>query len=88
VVKEKRKSLRKALDQLGWIVTEDGQRHTCRIRDISQSGARLGFKQPETLPDDFVLSLSKDGRVARHCLMIWRRRDQVGVEFVGSQSTP
>ena len=51
---------------------------------MSQHGARLGFERVNELPDYFVLRLSADGRVARHCMVVWRAPEEVGVEFVSA----
>jgi hypothetical protein len=34
------------------------------------------------LPAELVLSLAKDGKVRRHCELVWRKDNEVGVRFV------
>jgi hypothetical protein len=87
MVTEKRKSARKSLDRVGWIAASEGaEARECRIWDVSQHGARLGFERIHELPDYFVLLLSSDGRVARRCMVVWRSSDEVGVEFMSAQA--
>jgi hypothetical protein len=54
---------------------------SCRIIDISGTGARLKVLQPEALPDQFLLLLSHDGKLYRLCSVVWRRDQAVGVQF-------
>lgn len=81
--REKRKSVRKQLDRAGWIHPPNGEAFwECHISDVSQHGARLGVEDTQRLPDQFVLALSPDKRVVRHCMVVWRTVDEAGVEFV------
>jgi hypothetical protein len=59
---------------------------TCRILDISARGARLEMDALDTVPDDFILLLSRDGRLRRQCLTVWRSETAIGVEFVPDAS--
>ena len=54
----------------------------CRMLDISGTGARLEVKKAEALPDQFILLLSRDGRLQRQCSVVWRSATTLGVEFV------
>lgn len=61
----------------------------CTLLDISDTGARLRLptgSEIEVLPE-FVLSLSQRGNLFRQCLLVWRERDQVGVQFIGREFT-
>ena len=61
---------------------KDGQHLAdCVVLDVSVTGARLGLKPGTELPDQFVLILSKTGKVLRRCTVIWRKNNQVGVDF-------
>jgi PilZ domain len=82
---EKRKSPRKeferpALIQLNWTRSEP-----CLVRDISQGGARLACRMPETVPDEFRLQLSPDGAVVRQCRVVWKTNTEIGVQFLGDR---
>lgn len=55
---------------------------SCRMLDISGTGACLQVKEADAVPDQFVLLLSRDGRLQRQCSVVWRSEKTVGVEFV------
>jgi hypothetical protein len=55
---------------------------SCQIIDISGTGARLKVSLPEALPDQFLLLLSHDGKLYRHCSVVWRRNKAIGVQFI------
>lgn len=61
---------------------------SCRILDISGTGARLEVTSPVNLPDQFLLLLSRDGRLRRECAAVWRSENAIGVEFVGLLPKP
>jgi hypothetical protein len=50
--------------------------------DVSATGARLRFNRTSELPNEFILLLTKDGRVRRRCQIVWRNEDIVGIRFV------
>jgi hypothetical protein len=54
----------------------------CRVKDISVGGARLVHSFAEEPPAEFLLSLSRDGKVRRRCQIAWRNENQIGVRFV------
>jgi PilZ domain len=54
---------------------------TCAIVDISESGARLSLEADEPLPEAFMLLLTRNGRAKRHCRLVWRNGQTLGVEF-------
>jgi hypothetical protein len=54
---------------------------TCAIVDISESGARLSLEADEPLPETFMLLLTRNGRARRHCRLVWRNGQTLGVEF-------
>jgi hypothetical protein len=51
------------------------------VTDISELGARLAVRSPQTMPDEFNLSFTPTGYPFRRCRLIWRGNDHVGVEF-------
>jgi hypothetical protein len=54
----------------------------CVIHDMSEGGARIGFKAPVTdLPILFTLVLFRNC-VQRNCRVVWRNGRFVGVKFV------
>jgi PilZ domain len=54
---------------------------TCAIVDISEGGARLSLEADETLPETFMLLLTRNGRTRRYCRVVWRDGQTLGVEF-------
>ena len=54
---------------------------TCDVVDVSSEGARLVTGSGLDLPDEFVLSLARLGRVYRNCKVVWRSDAQAGVRF-------
>ena len=53
----------------------------CAIVDISESGARLSLEAEAQLPEAFMLLLTRNGRTRRHCRLVWRNGQTLGVEF-------
>jgi hypothetical protein len=51
----------------------------CTVHDISATGARLRTGSPIGIPDTFDLTIA-DGP-ARPCRVVWRKPDQMGIEF-------
>jgi hypothetical protein len=48
-------------------------------------GARLALSFAGEVPNEFLLSLSRDGSVRRRCQIAWRAENQIGVRFVATQ---
>jgi hypothetical protein len=83
MVGENRASRRRSINHGARIAALDGGvLQSCRIIDISGTGARLGVLQPETVPEQFLLLLSHDGKLHRICSVVWRRDKAVGVQFI------
>jgi len=86
MVENKRRSKRHHVYHGARLIQSDGTAlGPCRMIDISRTGARLESAKAQTLPDDFILLLSHDGRLRRQCLVVWRSETAVGVEFVPLQ---
>jgi hypothetical protein len=80
---DKRKSPRRAVHLQAMIARSDSSfLALCKTIDMSASGARLEPKQQVEIPDEFLLVLSRDGRLVRRCKTVWRSRGQVGVRFL------
>lgn len=52
----------------------------CRVRDISQTGARLEAAAA-SVPDTFQLIIELDG-IEADCAVVWRRVNLVGIKFL------
>jgi len=80
--KNMRKRPRKPFARVAYIYTIDGwPMGECKTLDISETGAKLVWSSPEEVPQEFLLSLSKDGKVRRRCQLKWRNADQIGARF-------
>ena len=80
---ERRKAPRRLTTQSAWIVDpQSDARETFQLFDISVSGARICVLKDVRLPDEFLLLLTRDGRVRRSCRKVWRDEAYIGVEFV------
>ncbi len=55
----------------------------CILSDISDTGARIDVESADELPDSFVLLLSGNGSPRRNCHIVWRKPNNVGVNFEG-----
>jgi hypothetical protein len=55
-----------------------GEPLACFVWDISESGARLKLAQPVDLPSTVTILI---GNVRKSGRVVWRRDDQVGIEF-------
>ena len=81
---EQRKWRRKPIGADGFLYAFDGQQiGACQVRDVSEGGAMLVLSNSEELPRQFVLALSRNGQVRRHCQMVWQTMNHAGVRFTG-----
>ena len=67
----------RALIDLG----DDPPPRNCMICDVSQQGARIAVVRQNDIPDEFRLMLGGGG-AHRHCRVVWRTEQQVGVAFL------
>jgi hypothetical protein len=52
----------------------------CHVRDLTNGGAGIQLQHLDVLPLNFELTFDNFHNV-RHCQIIWRRGDFVGVQF-------
>ncbi|HEY1448467.1 MAG TPA: PilZ domain-containing protein [Caulobacteraceae bacterium] len=77
---EQRRAPRQRVILGGKIVLSEGLSFDCTIRDLSQTGARIGAPRHEALPDEFMLIENKSGTAYR--VEVARRETLwVGVRF-------
>jgi hypothetical protein len=57
----------------------------CRVRNLSPIGACLEVASQVGIPDEFVLLIDSD-RLKQVCRVIWRKPNQLGVEFAGAMA--
>src|ERR1700722_19392219 len=84
MIREKRTAKRQPLRYTAWVALTAEQRHGCVVSDVSESGARIDVQDSATLPDHFVLMLTSNGSARRFCRVMWRKPNQVGVQFTRS----
>lgn len=88
MINDKRKAVRRPMQYTAWIALADSKTpQGCVLSDISESGARLDIENAESVPDDFVLLLSRRGVPKRKCHVVWRNERQLGVTFERSLPT-
>ena len=78
---DKRKAQRRQLRYTAWISLGPKKLQGCVVADISDSGARLQVENSKTVPGNFVLLLTTNGKPKRKCRLVWRKGQQIGVEF-------
>lgn len=84
MLREKRTAKRQPLRYTAWAALTADQRHGCVVSDVSDTGARIDVQDSTTLPDHFVLMLTSSGSARRFCRVMWRKPNQVGVQFTRS----
>jgi hypothetical protein len=82
---EQRRSAREQVSFPAWIeLGQRTQRRDCTVLDVSDGGARVWVPAAATLPREFWLVFSKDGALRRHCRLVWRADEQIGLRYLGS----
>jgi PilZ domain len=80
---EQRQTPRRPFSANGFLYAPDGRAiGPCQVEDVSEGGAKLIHSADVELPLQFVLSLSRDGRVRRRCQIAWRAKHRLGVRFI------
>jgi hypothetical protein len=75
----------KSMAVRGWITGLGERLAPCVVEDISPDGAKLLIRSGQP-PDAFKLYFSPHGLTFRNCLVLWRRREGVVVQFSGASS--
>ena len=52
------------------------------IWDISKVGAKLTINIQDEIPDEFTLVLSARAAEGRTCRVVWRSKQQIGIQFL------
>jgi hypothetical protein len=77
---EHRRAARRRIARSVQIATGIGAPVWCRMKDISEIGARLVVRDGRFVPDVFLLFLKYN--LKRWCQVVWRSKREVGVAFV------
>ena len=83
-MEEHRISLRRRTLKEGKVILTDSTVIDCRIRDISEGGARLEFGGLTNLPKEFRL-LFVSSNTMRPAAVAWQRGASVGIYFTGPE---
>lgn len=79
---DKRSKKRRPIHGRALICAVDGAAiGECRLSDVSETGAQIRYSEVAALPPEFILVFSKNGKVRRHCVMVWRSDVAAGVRF-------
>jgi hypothetical protein len=77
------------MNQACWLDIGDGQAPiACRLNSISEHRAKLELVLSSQISDEFVLYLTKDGKVARKCRIVERTESEIEVEFLARAISP
>ena len=70
----------KALVVRGWITGLGEKLAPCIVEDMSSAGAKLIIDSGQP-PDEFQLYFSPHALTFRTCIVLWRKKQSVGVQF-------
>jgi hypothetical protein len=73
LVEKRRPSRRRVL-----IIAFAGPGVSCRIRNVSQTGAAMDVKPADDIPDEFKLVIEVDAFI-RRCRIVWRNMSRLDV---------
>jgi PilZ domain len=79
-INNKRTSPRREITRTVHMGTGLGPSLECELKDISATGARLRFNDPECAPQEFLIRLN--GGLLRWCQVIWRSETEIGIRFI------
>jgi hypothetical protein len=76
-----RATSRTTVRRIGWLSRIKGE----QVWDESDTGMRLVVSRPEEIPDTFYVYTQLDSASRRHCRIVWRTDQQIGVEFLAQR---
>lgn len=80
---DKRQSPRMRRLKEARVVSLDGKMViTCKVRDVSQTGARLKVGESFLIPHSFLVTIPGE-MIERPAERVWVRGDEVGIKFKG-----
>lgn len=81
--RESRKAYRRAVSLTAMILNGDKSMvGLCTVLNMSSTGAMIESPLASGVPNEFILLLSKDGKVRRQCKISWRTETAIGAQFV------
>jgi hypothetical protein len=85
-VDENRRATRRRVLKSATIEFDQGA-YSCAVRNLSETGAALDVPYALAIPHEFTLTMDTD-QVNRHCRVIWRKENRLGVAFEQAESQP
>jgi hypothetical protein len=83
---DNRRAIRRRILKSATIEFDRGA-HSCAVRNLSESGAALDVPYALAIPHEFTLIIQTD-QVSRHCRVIWRKENRLGVAFEQIDNQP
>ena len=84
---EQRRHARRKVVTTAWLrLKDDTIPFVCVLWDVSEGGARLTVASKAKIPDEFTLTLARDAPSGTSCRVVWRLREQIGIQFVHNTS--
>lgn len=75
---------RTGLDRRCWVAPRNGGASIeCIVADVSETGAKIVVQAGVELAEQFDLHFTRDGKVSFKSKVVWRKDDEVGLEFIG-----
>jgi PilZ domain len=65
----------------------DRRAYSCAVRNLSEAGAALDIPFALAIPHEFTLVMETD-QVSRHCRVIWRKENRLGIAFARADNQP
>ena len=85
--REQRRHARDKVVTTAWLrLKDDTIPFVCVLWDVSEGGARLTVASKAKIPDEFTLTLTRDALNGTSCRVVWRLREQIGIQFVHNTS--
>jgi len=85
-VDENRRATRRRVLKSATIEFDQGA-YSCAVRNLSETGAALDVPYALAIPHEFTLTMDTD-QVNRHCRVIWRKENRLGVAFEQVDNQP
>ncbi len=83
LAKREKRAPRQKLHRQAWLTLGGFARRECEVLDLSATGAKLRVDSKNIPADNLGLSLTFDVRKTARCRLVWRDKNDIGVEFVG-----
>ena len=83
---ENRRATRRRVLKSATIEFDQGA-YSFAVRNLSETGAALDVPYALAIPHEFTLTMDTD-QVNRHCRVIWRKENRLGVAFEQVDNQP